>query len=299
MLRCATAGIQAVVAETRHVFPRHTHDQFGIGVIHQGAHRSLSGRGVVEARKGDVITVNPGEVHDGAPLGDHGRSWRILYFDPPVIAAAVGDMSEGKTGAFEFSHPVISGGPLARRFGALFAAMTSADSGRFSARARGTAVHFAWSPAPEAGQWLGYPRHCPCRAAYDRCRSVGASDARSIGARGGIKQVSASARFLQGDGLHAACLSHAAPYRFGAKADRRPLTARRSGARRGLRRSEPHDAEFRAQIRRVAKALRRSGDVGALPAAFVGGVPQFRSRRARPGSAVVRRCRRSLWDMPI
>lgn len=124
MLRCGMAGVEAVLASTRHVFPRHTHDQFGIGVIHQGAHRSLSGRGMVEAGTGDVITVNPGEVHDGAPIGDHGRSWRILYFDPWVVSAAVADMSEGRTDAFEFAHPVIAGGPLVSRFGALFAAMT-------------------------------------------------------------------------------------------------------------------------------------------------------------------------------
>jgi AraC-like DNA-binding protein len=117
-------GVEAVVASTRHVFPRHTHDQFGRGVIHQGAHRSLSGRGVVEAGTGDVITVNPGEVHDGAPIGDHGRSWRILYFDPEIIAAAVDDMSEGGTRAFEFRHPVMSGEPLVARFSALFGAMT-------------------------------------------------------------------------------------------------------------------------------------------------------------------------------
>lgn len=118
------AGVEAVVASTRHVFPRHTHDQFGLGVIHQGAHRSLSGRGVVEAGTGDVITVNPGEVHDGAPIGDHGRSWRILYFDPAIIAEIVDDMSEGGTRAFEFHHPVMSGEPLVARFSALFGAIT-------------------------------------------------------------------------------------------------------------------------------------------------------------------------------
>lgn len=118
------AGVAAVTAETRHVFPRHTHDQFGIGVIHQGAQKSLSGRGMVEAGPGDAITVNPGEVHDGAPIGDLGRSWRILYFDPWVIAGAVNDMSEGRTSGFEFAHPVISDGRIARRFHALFSAMT-------------------------------------------------------------------------------------------------------------------------------------------------------------------------------
>jgi AraC-like DNA-binding protein len=124
MLRCGMSGVAAVAAETRHVFPRHTHDQFGIGVIHQGAQKSLSGRGMVEAGPGDAITVNPGEVHDGTPIGDMGRAWRILYFDPWVIAEAVEDMSEGRTRDFEFMHPVISDGRITDRFSALYSAMT-------------------------------------------------------------------------------------------------------------------------------------------------------------------------------
>ena len=125
MLRCAIAGVDAVVAETRHTFPRHTHEQFGIGVIHRGAQKSLSGRGMVEAGPGDTITVNPGEVHDGAPIGDAGRSWRMLYFDPPLIANAARDISQGRTSAFEFAQPVIADARIAARFGALFSAVTA------------------------------------------------------------------------------------------------------------------------------------------------------------------------------
>src|SRR5580692_1814167 len=108
MLRCETAGAQAVAAATRHVFPRHWHEQYGVGVIHQGAHKSFSGRGMVEAGPGDAITVNPGEVHDGAPIGDDGRSWRMLYFDPAVIADPFSDMNEGGSKLLEFSAPVIA-----------------------------------------------------------------------------------------------------------------------------------------------------------------------------------------------
>ncbi|HTN97992.1 MAG TPA: AraC family transcriptional regulator [Nordella sp.] len=122
-------GVDAVEAATRHVFPRHTHDQFGIGVIHRGAQKSASGRGPVEAGPGDAITVNPGEVHDGAPLGDHGRSWRMLYFDPGVIAAAVADMSEGGAREFEFHDPVIRDSRIAGRFRALYAAITKGEAG--------------------------------------------------------------------------------------------------------------------------------------------------------------------------
>ena len=69
MHRSALAGIQAVAARSARAFARHTHEQFGIGVLRQGGQVSHSGRGQVEAGPGQVITVNPGEVHDGAPVG--------------------------------------------------------------------------------------------------------------------------------------------------------------------------------------------------------------------------------------
>ena len=78
--RSRVAGIEAVSLTSSHVFPRHSHDQIGIGILTEGAQRSWSGIGPVEAEAGDVITVNPGEIHDGAPMGDRPRSWRMLYF---------------------------------------------------------------------------------------------------------------------------------------------------------------------------------------------------------------------------
>ena len=132
MLRCGITGVQAVEAETRHAFSRHTHEQFGIGVIYRGAHRSLSGRGIVEVGAGDAITVNPGEVHDGAPIGDAGRSWRMLYFDPPLIADAVCDISGGRTRDYEFSRPVIGDAMVAGCFHELFSNVTT-DDGRNAA----------------------------------------------------------------------------------------------------------------------------------------------------------------------
>lgn len=125
MLRSATAGIDAVEAESRHSFARHTHDQFGIGLIYHGGQKSLSGRGMVEAGAGDMITVNPGEVHDGAPIGDAGRSWRMLYFDPSLVSAAAEDISQGRSPVGEFTAPVLHDAEAANHFRALFAAVTA------------------------------------------------------------------------------------------------------------------------------------------------------------------------------
>jgi AraC-like DNA-binding protein len=124
IFRCGIAGVEAVESDTRHIFPRHTHEQFGIGVIYRGAQKSYSGRGMVEAGSGDTITVNPGEVHDGAPIGDAGRAWRMLYFNPSLIAEAARDMSEGGTRIYEFCRPVIRDAGVSNRFEKLFSIVT-------------------------------------------------------------------------------------------------------------------------------------------------------------------------------
>jgi AraC-like DNA-binding protein len=135
IFRCAEPGVQAVAAATRHAFARHWHEQYGVGLIHQGAHISASGRGMVEAGAGDIITVNPGEVHDGAPIGDAGRSWRMLYFEPAIVRDAFGEMREGGAGAQEFPTPVMNDARAAATFGRLFEAMTGGGEG--SSKLRG------------------------------------------------------------------------------------------------------------------------------------------------------------------
>jgi AraC-like DNA-binding protein len=128
MLRSALSGIQAMQASTRHSFARHTHDQFGIGLIAHGAQKSQSSRGVVEAACGDVITCNPGEVHDGSPIGHASRAWIMLYVDPAVVADAIGDISEGKWAvACELPRPVIRDARMAAGVRELFASVIAAD----------------------------------------------------------------------------------------------------------------------------------------------------------------------------
>ncbi|HEY0122612.1 MAG TPA: AraC family transcriptional regulator [Rhizobium sp.] len=119
MFRSRVAGIRAVKAETGYSFPKHTHDQFGIGVIESGAHASLSGRGLVHAEAGDVICFNPNEVHDGMPIGES-RAWTMLHFDPPMIGDLLNDIGEGRIGDAEFPSPVIRNSQVAACFKALF-----------------------------------------------------------------------------------------------------------------------------------------------------------------------------------
>ncbi|KAG0925428.1 hypothetical protein G6F31_018741 [Rhizopus arrhizus] len=123
MPRSALPGVQAVAACSGHAFSRHTHDQFGIGVIRAGAQVSHSGRGRVEAGPGHVITVNPGEVHDGAPIGDGMRAWQMLYLDPGVIARNAAELVADES-RYEFEHPAQDKPDLARDVLALYAHVT-------------------------------------------------------------------------------------------------------------------------------------------------------------------------------
>lgn len=108
--RSALEGVEALSLASERAYPRHSHDQFGIGVITFGGHRSWSGLGAVEAGPGDVIMVNPGEIHDGAPMRGDPRGWRMLYFDPNSLDK-------------EVARPVVSDPDLARRFNQLFDAV--------------------------------------------------------------------------------------------------------------------------------------------------------------------------------
>jgi AraC-like DNA-binding protein len=88
-----------------------------MGFVEHGAQRSASGRGRVDAYAGDVITTNPGEVHDGQPLGAATRRWRMLYLDPEAMAAVM----EGPVSAVEIARPVIDDASLRRVLQRLFA----------------------------------------------------------------------------------------------------------------------------------------------------------------------------------
>jgi AraC-like ligand binding domain len=96
--RSTIPGIEAMSFYSNHSFPRHCHDQYGIGVMISGAQRSWSLLGQVESEAGDVIMVNPGEMHDGIPVGGAARGWRTLYMDPTLVARKIAD--EAMNGEF-------------------------------------------------------------------------------------------------------------------------------------------------------------------------------------------------------
>ncbi len=119
--RFPLAGIDAMTASTARSYPRHTHDQFGIGVVDAGGHASSSGRGPVKAGPGSLIFVNPGEVHDGRAVRGQPQSWRMLYVDPEVLGNALADIHDGAPMSLAFAAPVFADERLRRLFDDAFA----------------------------------------------------------------------------------------------------------------------------------------------------------------------------------
>lgn len=82
----------------RQRYARHAHDFFAIGVITGGAARFFCRGTVPEAGPGDVIVVEPGEVHDGQSAAPNGWAYRMVYADVAAVAQLVGHPRSATTG---------------------------------------------------------------------------------------------------------------------------------------------------------------------------------------------------------
>jgi AraC-like DNA-binding protein len=105
-------------------FEKHWHDTYTFGLLDAGAQSWLSGRGHVDAYAGDVINTNPGEVHDGRPLGGPSRCWRMVSLDVAVFAGMLGHDGVPP----EITRPVIHDGELRLELCRLFDPMEHTES---------------------------------------------------------------------------------------------------------------------------------------------------------------------------
>ena len=76
----------------------------------------------MEAEAGDVITVSPDEMHDGAPIGGL-RGWRMVYLDPALVARELAEEREDRP---EIARPALRDPVLTGLFARLFVRVTAA-----------------------------------------------------------------------------------------------------------------------------------------------------------------------------
>lgn len=74
---------------TTQSFGRHSHDRYAVGVINGGVEKLYYRGGYALGGVGSVVTITPGEIHDGLPGHDNGWMYRMLYLDPDWVNRAV------------------------------------------------------------------------------------------------------------------------------------------------------------------------------------------------------------------
>lgn len=128
-------GVYCTHIESARHYGRHWHATYGLGLLEDGAQSSASGRGNVDAYAGDLITTNPGEVHDGRPLGGPSRRWRMVYLDRDVITSMTGDPGAATASDVELTRPVIRDTRLSRALQRLLGHLEDWNAGQCPASA--------------------------------------------------------------------------------------------------------------------------------------------------------------------
>src|SRR5262245_47501492 len=83
-------GVEMLEARfERHVYERHSHDAYAIGVTLYGVQRfSCRGRRH-DNLPGQVMVIGPGEVHDGESGAFGGYGYRMLYLPAELVAGVL------------------------------------------------------------------------------------------------------------------------------------------------------------------------------------------------------------------
>ncbi|MEZ5920972.1 MAG: AraC family transcriptional regulator [Parvularculaceae bacterium] len=122
--RTGKTGVEAASITSNRHFPRHAHDGYGLGLLDKGAHRTWSSFGDVQSEAGDIVTVNPEEMHDGVPIANSVRSWRMIYFERDLINSVIGEETRRP---LEFARPVLRDKSLNGRFAKTFSLLIADD----------------------------------------------------------------------------------------------------------------------------------------------------------------------------
>ena len=95
-------------------FPRHSHDQYAIGVIETGALGFYYRGENVIAPQGNINLCIPGEVHTGHAATDSGWVYRMFYFDPQFLQQIASEVGNRPHDVPFFKAGVIQDNELAR-----------------------------------------------------------------------------------------------------------------------------------------------------------------------------------------
>lgn len=105
-----------------YAFRKHTHAAYCVGVVESGESAFYLDGNVLRTKPGDVVCINPGEVHACNPDPGSAMIYRMAYLSPPWIIRVGEDLFGPGAGMFRFAQPVLGHRDIAAAFESLFAA---------------------------------------------------------------------------------------------------------------------------------------------------------------------------------
>ena len=100
-------GIDLFEADYKHfTFPKHSHDYYAFGTILNGAERFMTRGTNYVASRGQLLMMNPMQVHDGGPASDEGYNYQIMFIAPEIFGNLVSDISPKDVGLPFFGNCV-------------------------------------------------------------------------------------------------------------------------------------------------------------------------------------------------
>jgi AraC-like DNA-binding protein len=100
---------------TRHVYHRHSHDSYSLGVTDVGAQSFTCRGGAHTSAAGMVMAFNPDDPHDGQATDGDGFTYRMVHIGPELVARVLADAAGRPVGLPLFADPVLTDPVLAAR----------------------------------------------------------------------------------------------------------------------------------------------------------------------------------------
>jgi AraC-like DNA-binding protein len=129
----------------RHVYERHSHEGYAIGVTETGV-QAFHCRGALHASSaGMIMAFNPDEAHDGHAGIPEGFTYRMLYLPAETVRGVLADARDARPAALPFARaPLIRDRVLAHGVQALHRALSErAPALESEALLRDTCLRFA------------------------------------------------------------------------------------------------------------------------------------------------------------
>ncbi|WP_417846710.1 AraC family ligand binding domain-containing protein [Thalassospira povalilytica] len=104
----AADGIDLFEADYKNfTFPKHSHDYYAFGTILNGAEQFMTRGTNYVASRGQLLMMNPMQVHDGGPASDDGYQYQIMFIAPEIFGDLVRELSPTNTGLPFFGNCVV------------------------------------------------------------------------------------------------------------------------------------------------------------------------------------------------